>query len=35
MLKSYFIIVSKHIAVSIASSYIILKSLEYYYYKKI
>jgi hypothetical protein len=33
MLKSYFILASKQLAVSIASSYIILKSLEYYYKK--
>ena len=33
MLNNYFIIVTKHLVGYVASSYIIVKSLEYYYKK--
>lgn len=33
MLKSYFIIVAKQLSVSVSCSFIVLKSLEFYYKK--
>jgi hypothetical protein len=33
MLNNYFIVVAKHLTVSVISSFIVLRSLEYYYKK--